>query len=137
MPEYDNKGNYRMNKAQRKKFDSLYNEHISALQRQGKAENTIDAYSRAVRRITEFFDRCPDRLDQSDLKAYFTALVKSHSWSTVKIDRNGLQFFYKHVTNDQQKLLQPARPYPRSYQPNLSHQACRYPVNSFTGGSLS
>ena len=99
MPEYDNKGNYRMNKAQRKKFDSLYNEHISALQRQGKADNTIDAYSRAVRRITEFFDRCPDRLDQSDLKAYFTALVKSHSWSTVKIDRNGLQFFYKHVLN--------------------------------------
>ncbi len=88
-----------MNKAQRKKFDSLYNEHISALQRQGKAPNTIDAYSRAVRRITEFFDRCPDRLDQSDLKAYFTALVKSHSWSTVKIDRNGLQFFYKHVLN--------------------------------------
>ena len=88
-----------MNKAQKKKFDSLYNEHISALQRQGKAPNTIDAYSRAVRRITEFFDRCPDRLDQSDLKAYFTALVKSHSWSTVKIDRNGLQFFYKHVLN--------------------------------------
>jgi integrase/recombinase XerD len=23
--------------------------------------------------------------------------VKSHSWSTVKIDRNGLQFFYKYV----------------------------------------
>jgi len=23
--------------------------------------------------------------------------VESHSWSTVKVDRNGLQFFYKHV----------------------------------------
>ena len=24
-------------------------------------------------------------------------MVESHSWSTVKVDRNGLQFFYKHV----------------------------------------
>ena len=24
-------------------------------------------------------------------------LVKSHSWSTVKVDRNGLQFFFRHV----------------------------------------
>jgi len=90
-----------MNKAQQKKFDSLYQEHISALNRQGKAPNTIDAYSRAVRRISEFFDHCPDRLSQGHLKDYFTALVKSHSWSTVKIDRNGLQFFYKHVLNTQ------------------------------------
>ena len=83
-----------MNKAQQKRFNSLYQEHISALQRQGKASNTIDSYARAVRRITEFFDLCPDRLGQTHLKEYFTSLVKSHSWSTVKIDRNGLQFFY-------------------------------------------
>ena len=28
---------------------------------------------------------------------YFGLLVDSHSWSTVKVDRNGLQFFWKHV----------------------------------------
>lgn len=28
---------------------------------------------------------------------YFSDLVKSHSWSTVKIDRSGLMFFWKHV----------------------------------------
>ena len=39
------------------------------------------------------------RLTEDDLKTYFDALVKSHSWSTVKIDRNGLQFFYKQVLN--------------------------------------
>lgn len=86
-----------MNKAQQKKFDLLYQAHVNALRRQGKAERTIDSYARAVRRITEFFDRCPDRLTEDDLKTYFDALVKSHSWSTVKVDRNGLQFFYKHV----------------------------------------
>jgi len=29
----------------------------------------------------------------------FFKLIESHSWSTVKIDRNGLQFFWKHVLN--------------------------------------
>ena len=33
------------------------------------------------------------------LEGYFSELVDSHSWSTVKIDRNGLQFFWKHVRN--------------------------------------
>jgi integrase/recombinase XerD len=88
-----------MNKAQQTKFDSLHQQHINALRRQGKAATTIDVYSRAVRRIAAFYDRCPDRLTQEDLKEYFGALVQSHSWSTVKVDRNGLQFFYKHILN--------------------------------------
>ena len=86
-----------MNKAQQKKFDSLYQQHVNALRRQGKAATTIDAYSRAVRRITEYYDMCPNRFNLDHLKEYFDALVKSHSWSTVKVDRNGLQFFYKHI----------------------------------------
>ena len=86
-----------MNNAQQTKFNSLYEQHVSALHRQGKADTTIDVYSRAVRRITTFFDQCPDQLTEDQLKEYFTALVKSHSWSTVKTDRNGLQFFYTHV----------------------------------------
>jgi integrase/recombinase XerD len=86
-----------MNKAQQARFDSLYEQHVNALHRQGKAERTIDSYARAIRRITEFFGLCPDQLTQDHLKDYFSALVKSHSWSTVKVDRNGLQFFYKYV----------------------------------------
>jgi hypothetical protein len=86
-----------MNTAQQKHFDALYQEHINALTRQGKRETTIDAYARAVGRITAFFDKCPDQLSLNDIKAYFTSLISTHSWSTVKLDRNGLQFFYKHV----------------------------------------
>lgn len=86
-----------MNKAQQKRYQSLYQQHVNALHRQGKSKSTIDIYSRAVRRVTEYFDRCPDRLTTDDLKQHFTHLVKTHSWSTVKVDRNGLQFFYKHV----------------------------------------
>jgi len=86
-----------MNKAQQNHFNALYEQNVSALIRQGKAKSTIDVYSRAVRRICQFFDQCPDQLTEEQLKTYFTALVKSHSWSTVKTDRNGLQFFYTHV----------------------------------------
>lgn len=86
-----------MNKSQQAKFDVLYRKHVSALKRQGKAESTIDVYARAVRRVAEFWDCCPDRLTQEQLEAHFDALVASHSWSTVKVDRNGLQFFYEHV----------------------------------------
>ena len=86
-----------MNKAQQNRYESLYRKHVSALKRQGKADSTIDVYSRAVRRITEFFDCPPDVLALEQFEAYFEALVQTHSWSTVKIDRNGLQFFYKYV----------------------------------------
>lgn len=86
-----------MNKVQQSRYKSLYQQHLSALQRQGKSDKTIDCYARALRRITERFDRCPDRLSADDLKEHFTQLVATHSWSTVKVDRNGLQFFYKHV----------------------------------------
>ncbi len=86
-----------MNKAQQKRYESLYRKHVSALRRQGKADSTIDVYSRAVRRVSEFFDCSPDTLSQEQLEAYFDSLVKTHSWSTVKVDRNGLQFFYRHI----------------------------------------
>ncbi|WP_416055172.1 phage integrase N-terminal SAM-like domain-containing protein [Photobacterium carnosum] len=42
-------------------------------------------------------NKSPDTLTTDDLKRYFTQLIKTHSWSTVRIDRNGLQFFFKHV----------------------------------------
>lgn len=88
-----------MNKAQQKKFDLLYQEHLNALHRQGKAASTIDMYARALRRITTFYNRPPDRLNVTHLKDYFANLISTHSWSTVTVDRNGLQFFYKHVLN--------------------------------------
>lgn len=99
-----------MNKSQQKRFDILYQKHVQALKRQGKAAATIDAYSRAVRRITQYFDRCPVRLSADDLKDYFSSLVQSHSWSTVKLDRNGLQFFYQHVLNKQWDWINIVKP---------------------------
>lgn len=99
-----------MNKVQQNHFNSLYQQHVNALTRQGKSKVTIDSYARAVRRISTFFDRCPDQLTQDDLKDYFTSLISTHSWSTVKIDRNGLQFFYKHVLDKDWQLAKLVKP---------------------------
>ena len=99
-----------MNTAQQKRFDSLYQQHLNALLRQGKSKATIDAYSRAVRRIAAFFDCCPEKLSSDDLKDYFTSLIQSHSWSTVKLDRNGLQFFYRHVLDKQWEWVDIIKP---------------------------
>jgi len=108
-----------MNKVQQNKFDSLYQQHVNALRRQGKAATTVDVYSRAVRRITAFFDRCPDRLTEDDFKAYFDALVKSHSWSTVKVDRNGLQFFYKHILDKHWNWVDIVKPPKKQVLPDI------------------
>jgi len=86
-----------MNKSEQKRFDELYRKHLRALKLQGMSVKTIDAYSRAVRRIADWSDCCPDRLNSEQLAEYFSELVESHSWSTVKLDRCGLQFFYQHV----------------------------------------
>lgn len=86
-----------MDSQEKTRFQSLYQRHVQALHLQGKRPATIDLYSRAVRRVSAHFDRCPDDLTQDELKSYFTALVQSHSWSTVRVDRFGLQFFWQHV----------------------------------------
>ncbi len=86
-----------MNKTDKKTFDKNYQQLLKCLKLQGKADNTIDSYSRALRRVTDHFNCLPEQLTPDDLKDYFAALVESHSWSTVKIDRLGLQFYWRHV----------------------------------------
>lgn len=86
-----------MNKQDKALFDQHYQQLLKCLKLQGKADNTIDSYSRAVRRVVKHFDCLPGALTEDDLKDYFSALVKTHSWSTVKIDRLGLQFYWRHV----------------------------------------
>lgn len=86
-----------MNASEHSRFDDLYQRHLRMLKLQGKSDKTIDVYARALRRVAKHFDCCPDRLTVEQLETYFGQLVESHSWSTVKVDRNGLQFFWRHV----------------------------------------
>jgi integrase/recombinase XerD len=86
-----------MTATEQTRFDKLYNLHLRTLKLRGMSDKTIDSYAQAVWRVSSHFDCCPDQLTTKQLVGYFAGLVDSHSWSTVKIDRNGLQFFWKYV----------------------------------------
>ena len=68
-----------MEKSELNRFNKRYEHHLRSLKLQGKAENTIDAYSRAVRRVRDYFDCCPDKLKPEQLEKYFADLVASHN----------------------------------------------------------
>jgi len=78
-------------------FEQNYQLHLKHLKLKGLQPKTIEAYSRAIRRIGERFDHQIDSLSERQLADYFTELVASHSWSTVKLDLYGLKFYYAHV----------------------------------------
>ncbi len=79
------------------RFDRQYQTHLKHLKLKGLQPKTIEAYSRAIRRIGDYFDHQIDTLSEQQLTDYFTDLVASHSWSTVKLDLYGLKFYYAHV----------------------------------------
>jgi integrase/recombinase XerD len=78
-------------------FKKNYQTHLQHLKLKGLQPKTIEAYSRAIRRVGERFDHQVDDLSAAQLTDYFTELVTSHSWSTVKLDLYGLKFYYAHV----------------------------------------
>ena len=78
-------------------FDKNYEVHVKHLQLKGMQPKTIEAYSRAIRRVGDYFDHQIDDLTEVDLMDYFTDLRETHSWSSVKLDLYGLKFYYEHV----------------------------------------
>ncbi|MBL8412972.1 MAG: phage integrase N-terminal SAM-like domain-containing protein [Propionivibrio sp.] len=71
-------------------FDRHYQTHLKHLKLKGLQPKTIEAHSRAIRRVGERFDHRIDSLSEAQLTDYFSDLVASHSWSTVKLDLYGL-----------------------------------------------
>jgi integrase/recombinase XerD len=86
-----------MNTASSAHFDRHYQSHLKHLKLKGLQPKTIDAYARAIRRIGDYFKQQIDDLSVAQLTDYFSDLVATHSWSTVKLDLYGLKFYYDHV----------------------------------------
>jgi len=80
-------------------FNKYYQKHQKCLKLAGLQPKTIEAYSRSIRRIGNYFDCRIDNLTSDQLLDYFDELLKGHSWSTVKLDLYGLKFFYSRVLN--------------------------------------
>jgi site-specific recombinase XerD len=78
-------------------FKKYYRKHQKFLKLAGLQPKTVEAYSRAIRRIGNYFDCRIDNLTTDQLLDYFHELLNSHSWSAVKLDLYGLKFFYSRV----------------------------------------
>jgi integrase/recombinase XerD len=78
-------------------FKRQYESHLKHLRLKGLRPKTIEAYARAIRRIGKYFDYQIEELCEQQLTDYFTDLLDSHTWSSVKLDLYGLKFFYAHV----------------------------------------
>ena len=78
-------------------FDRQYQTHLKHLKLKGLQPKTIDAYARAIRRLGEYFSQRIDDLTEAQLTDYFSDLIKTHSWSAVKLDLYGLKFYTAHV----------------------------------------
>jgi site-specific recombinase XerD len=78
-------------------FNHYYALHCKHLKLKGLQPTTIDAYTRAIRRIGQYFDYQLDDLSHDQLLDYFHDLLGLLSWSAVKLDLYGLKFFYTHV----------------------------------------
>lgn len=66
-----------------------------------------------------FFDQDIDNLTEDQLTDYFSALRKSHSWTTVKLDLHGLRFYYQHVLQKPWVAPGLVKPQKVRYLPNI------------------
>jgi integrase/recombinase XerD len=78
-------------------FDQRYASHLKHLKLKGLRPKTIDAYSRAIRRMGEYFKYDLNDLSSEQLTQYFSDLLGTHSFSTIKLDLFGFKFYTLHV----------------------------------------
>ena len=75
------------------KFNKDYELHCKYLKLEGLRPKTIEAYSRSIRRIGNYFDCQLNNLTDEQLLDYFHDLLEFHSWSLVKLALYGLNSF--------------------------------------------
>jgi hypothetical protein len=75
-----------MNPTEVNRFNELYQRHLRLLKLQGKSQKTIDAYSRAVRRVSEHFDCCPDQLTPEQLEILSRMGLTGATFTTLDVN---------------------------------------------------
>ncbi len=72
-----------MTPSNNKQFNQYYSLHCKHLKLKGLQPKPIDAYTRAIRRIGEYFDYEMDNLSHNQLLDYFHDLLGRLSWSAL------------------------------------------------------
>ena len=76
-----------------------YQKSINALTLNGKAERTQEAYTRAVRMLSEFYAKSPEAITEAELEAFFLRRRNVDHWSanTMRICYCGIRFYFVQV----------------------------------------
>ena len=87
-----------MNSTETRKFQQAFNRFERLLELQGYTTATQGSYCRGIRRFAFWYGKCPHaRITKTDFEAYFSELLKTHSWATIKCDRNGIMRYWELV----------------------------------------
>ena len=80
-------------------MNDWYQRMIDTLQLNGKGERTQQAYARAVRMLSQFYDKTPDLVSEQELQQYFLHRKNVCHWSpkTMRICYCGIRSFYVNV----------------------------------------
>jgi integrase/recombinase XerD len=103
-----------MDSSELERFQPLYEVMIQAMKLHGLRSKTIESYCCSIRRVAHFFNRCPDDLNQTELKEFFSGMIEQYSWSTIKVALCALQFFHRYVLDRDMewiKIIRPSRTY--------------------------
>jgi site-specific recombinase XerD len=85
---------------------------IHDLQLRGYSDRTVEAYTRAVRQLAQFYHASPDKLSEEQVRQYLIhlATVQKVARGTHTIALCGIKFFYEQTLGRQWQVLEIARP---------------------------
>jgi integrase/recombinase XerD len=81
-------------------FETVWHQKmVKALQVAGMGESTQEAYVRTMRKLSEFYDKTPDKITEEELVDYFIHCQEVIKWSpaTMRICYSGIKFFFINV----------------------------------------
>ncbi len=79
--------------------NSWYAQMVRKLQINGKSERTQEAYTRAVRQLTEHYNKNPELISEEELEEYFLYRRNESHWAskTLRLCYYGIRFYYQFV----------------------------------------
>ena len=86
---------------------SWYEQMVRKLQINGKSERTQEAYTRAVRQLTEYYKTDPALITEDQLEEYFLYRRNESKWAskTLRLCYYGIRFYYRFVLNSDWNLF--------------------------------
>jgi len=93
-------------------FETVWHKKmVKALTVAGMCERTQETYVRTMRKLSEFYDKTPDKITEEELIDYFIHRQEVTEWSpaTMRICYSGIKFFFINVLQRQWHTLKLAK----------------------------